>query len=87
MLDAAFFAVGKFYLCPYRVRLWFILRLTWLFARGGVLRLMFFWFGKLSVPLGIIEMMVGLYEVADREVILPIVQARTTANDLFELDH
>ena len=42
---------------------------------------------RLPIPLRIAEVVVGLYEVVDREVILAVVQAGATADDLLELDH
>ena len=47
-------------------------------------KLRFYW---LAVPFRIVEMKVRLYEIVDGEVILSIIKARTTSNDLFELDH
>ena len=41
----------------------------------------------LAVPLGIAEVLVGLHEIVDREVVLALEQAGAAADDLLELDH
>ena len=40
-----------------------------------------------AVPLWIAEVMVGLHKVVDGEVVLTLVQSRTSPDDLLELDH
>ena len=42
---------------------------------------------RLAIPARVVEMMVRLHEIVDREVILALVQPRATADDLLELDH
>src|SRR5258708_7198602 len=42
---------------------------------------------RLAIPLRIAEVVMCFDEVVDREVVLAIVQPRSTADDLLELDH
>ena len=42
---------------------------------------------RFAVPLRVAEVMVGLHKVVDREVILTLVKARASPDDLLELDH
>src|SRR5690606_9483143 len=42
---------------------------------------------RFPIPLRVAEMLVGFHEVVDGEVVLPVVQPRTPADDLLELDH
>ena len=53
-------------------------------GRLGLRRL---WLDRLAIPLGVAEVVVGLHEVVDGEVVLAVVQARAAADDLLELDH
>src|SRR5947209_3617229 len=46
-----------------------------------------FWFDRLTIPLGIGEVVVGFHEIVDREVILPVEEARAAPDYLLELDH
>ena len=45
------------------------------------------WFTWLSIPLRIAEVMVGLHEIVDGEVVLAVIEPRAAADDLFELNH
>ena len=58
-------------------------------ARTGMLPTSFagVWFHRFAIPLGIAEMEIGLYEVIDGEVVLPLEQTGAPADDLLELDH
>ena len=42
---------------------------------------------RLAVPLRIVEVVVRLHEVVDREVVLAVVEPRAAPDDLLELDH
>src|ERR1051325_3573210 len=61
------------------------------FRRGtGPARLaFFFWFRlqRFAVPLGIAEMMMRLHEIVNGEIILAVVKASATTDDLLELNH
>ena len=42
---------------------------------------------RLAVPFRIVEVLIGLHEVVDREIVLAVEQPRAAADDLLELDH
>ena len=46
-----------------------------------------FWLGRFAIPLRVIEMVVRPHQVVNREVVLAVIQARATPDDLLELDH
>ena len=52
-------------------------------SAGAVRRLVL----GLAVPFRIVEMVVRLHEVVDREIVLAVIEARPAADDLLELDH
>src|SRR5665213_119781 len=89
VLDSAGFAVGElnFDLLTARSRRrsglrWYgrVNRRNW----PGLFRL---WLDRLTVPLGIAEVMMRPHEIVDREVVLPIIKPRPAPDDLLELDH
>ena len=42
---------------------------------------------RLAVPFGIVEVLIGLHEIVDREIVLAVEQPRAAPDDLLELDH
>ena len=68
------------------IRAWFRLGF---YALAGVIaaRLARFRFQRFAVPFGVAEMVVGLHEVVDGEVVLAIVEPGAATDDLLELDH
>src|ERR1700722_18636099 len=57
-------------------------RLRWSSGFGSWL-----WLDWLAVPFRITKMKIRFYEIVDRKIIFPIVEARTAPDDLFEFDH
>src|ERR1700693_3703898 len=89
VLDRARLAVGQFDLDLLAARTGFGAwtrghgRCRWL--RGS--RLSGVRFQRLTIPLRIIEMVMRLYEIIDREVVLPVVEPRAATDDLLEFNH
>jgi hypothetical protein len=42
---------------------------------------------RIAIPVRVVEVVMCLHKVVDREVVLAIIEARSPANNLFELDH
>src|SRR5712671_5192798 len=55
---------------------------------SGAVRFLF-WLrlDRLAVPLRIVEMVVSFHKIVDREVVLSVIEAGATADDLLEFDH
>ena len=93
MLDGAGFAVGQF---DHQLGLAVFAGLAHFGWLGWVLRLPAGWQGfgggcfgldRFAVPIGIVELVVRLHKVINREVVLAVIQPRAAPDDLFELDH
>src|SRR5579864_6497710 len=90
VLNRPCLAVGKLDLDPLGACWRMIWRLWWMGEtprRHGCIRLIFFRLCRLAIPFWIAEMMMRLHKIVDREIVLAIIEPRTTPDDLLELDH